>query len=101
MPHKPIKAPAFIAPQLPMFSAEPPSGSGWIPEIKHDGFRTLISIAGKDARAFTRSGLDWSGKYQRVISAIPLLSRHRRLQAALLCATRAPADNTLALRGLV
>jgi hypothetical protein len=54
-----------------------------------------------DARAFTRSGLDWSGKYQRVISAIPLLSRRRRLEAALLCAIRAPADNTSALRGLV
>jgi bifunctional non-homologous end joining protein LigD len=69
MPHKPIKAPAFIAPQLPVLSAEPPAGAGWIHEIKHDGFRTLIGIAGKDARAFTRSGLDWSDKYQRVIDA--------------------------------
>jgi len=50
-----------------VLSARPPTGSGWIHEIKHDGFRTLISIAGKDARAFTRSGLDWSDKYQRVI----------------------------------
>jgi hypothetical protein len=49
MPHKPIKAPAFIAPQIPVLSAEPPTGSGWIHEIKHDGFRTLVGIIGKDA----------------------------------------------------
>ena len=69
MPPKPTKAPAFIAPQIPLLSAEPPRGYGWIHEIKHDGFRTLISISGKDARAFTRSGLDWSDKYQRVIES--------------------------------
>src|SRR5215208_5279679 len=63
------RVPAFIAPQIPVLSAEPPTGSGWLHEIKHDGFRTLISISGKHARAFTRSGLDWSDKYQRVIEA--------------------------------
>jgi bifunctional non-homologous end joining protein LigD len=65
MPHKPIRAPAFLAPQVPILSAQPPTGPGWIDEIKHDGF----CISGKDARAFTRSGLDWSDKYQRVIEA--------------------------------
>src|SRR5688572_1723778 len=69
MPHKPLQAPAFIAPQIPVLSAEPPTGSGWIHEIKHDGYRTLIGIAGKDVRAFTRSGLDWSDRYSRVIDA--------------------------------
>jgi hypothetical protein len=38
-----------------MLSAEPQSGSGWIHEIKHDGFRTLIRTAGKDVPAYTRS----------------------------------------------
>jgi ATP-dependent DNA ligase len=66
---KPAKLPAFIAPQIPVLSAKPPMGAGWIHEIKHDGFRTLIRLAGKDVRAFTRSGLDWSDKYQRVIEA--------------------------------
>jgi bifunctional non-homologous end joining protein LigD len=66
---QPAKLPAFIAPQIPVLSAEPPTGSGWIHEIKHDGFRTLISVSGKDRRAFTRSGLDWSDKYHRVIDA--------------------------------
>jgi ATP-dependent DNA ligase len=38
MPPKSSKVPAFIAPQLPMLSAERPTGDGWIHEIKHDGF---------------------------------------------------------------
>jgi bifunctional non-homologous end joining protein LigD len=80
MSHKPVKTPAFIAPQIPMLSAEPPTGPGWIHEIKHDGFRTLISIAGKGARAFTRSGLDWTDKYSRVIQAC----RKLRCQSALI-----------------
>src|SRR5829696_634381 len=63
------KVPAFIAPQPPMLSAEPPAGAGWIEEIKHDGFRTLLRMDRGQARAFTRSGLDWSDKYQRVIEA--------------------------------
>jgi bifunctional non-homologous end joining protein LigD len=54
MLRKLAKVPAFIAPQLPVLSAEPPTGSGWIHEIKHDGFRTLISVSGRDARAFTQ-----------------------------------------------
>src|SRR5829696_5685067 len=63
------KVPAFIAPQPPMLSAEPPAGAGWIEEIKHDGFRTLLRMDRGQAQAFTRSGLDWSDKYQRVIEA--------------------------------
>lgn len=36
--------PKFIAPPLPILSAEPPEGSGWIHENKHGGFRTLLRI---------------------------------------------------------
>jgi ATP-dependent DNA ligase len=59
MPSKSFKLPAFIAPQLPVLSAEPPTGSGWIHEIKHDGFRTLIAISGKDAHASPAAA--WTG----------------------------------------
>jgi DNA ligase D-like protein (predicted ligase) len=69
MPVSQSPVPKFIAPQVPILSAEPPTGSGWIHEIKHDGFRTLLRIEGKDVRAFTRNGYDWSDKYQRIIEA--------------------------------
>jgi ATP-dependent DNA ligase len=61
--------PAFIAPQIPVLSAQPPAGEGWIHEIKHDGFRTLVRLNRGQAQAFTRNGYDWSDKYQRVIDA--------------------------------
>jgi bifunctional non-homologous end joining protein LigD len=57
VPHNASKLPAFIAPQIPVLPPKPPTGADWIHEIKHDGFRTIIGISGKDARAFTRSGL--------------------------------------------
>jgi bifunctional non-homologous end joining protein LigD len=38
---------------------EPPFGQGWIHEIKHDGYRTLIIIDEGKIRAFSRHGQDW------------------------------------------
>lgn len=42
---------------------------GWVHEIKHDGYRTLLRIDRSDVRAFTRGGHDWSDKYRRVVEA--------------------------------
>jgi ATP-dependent DNA ligase len=46
---------------------EPPSGEGWIHEIKYDGYRTLIVIDRGQVRAFTRNGNDWTRAYRRVV----------------------------------
>ena len=35
---------SFIPPCLPSLVAEPPAGDGWIHEIKHDGYRTMLLI---------------------------------------------------------
>src|SRR4026207_2152905 len=75
-----IPPPKFIAPQVPILSVEPPEGEGWIHEIKHDGFRTLLRIDRSDIRAFTRGGHDWSDKYGRVIEAC----RKLKCQSALI-----------------
>jgi len=43
----PISTPyslGFIKQEIPTPVPEPPSGDGWIHEIKHDGYRTLIII---------------------------------------------------------
>jgi bifunctional non-homologous end joining protein LigD len=59
----------FIRPEIPTLVPEPPSGEGWIHEIKHDGYRTLIIIDGGNVRAFSRHGRDWTGPYRRVVEA--------------------------------
>jgi ATP-dependent DNA ligase len=37
----------FIAPCLPTSAAQPPSGDGWLHEIKHDGFRVIARKDGE------------------------------------------------------
>jgi DNA ligase D-like protein (predicted ligase) len=67
----------FIPPCIPALSPEPLSGDGWLHEIKHDGHRTLVAIGDSRARAFTRTGLDWSTRYPRVVvtaAALPCRS---------------------------
>jgi len=60
----------LLSPHVIRFLASPASErEGWIHEIKHDGFRTLLRIDRGDIRAFTRGGHDWTDKYGRVIEA--------------------------------
>ena len=37
--------------------------------MKFDGYRCLLSIGGGEAKIFTRSGLDWSGKFPEIVEA--------------------------------
>src|SRR3954452_8573107 len=64
----------FIKPEIPTLAPEPPSGDGWIHEIKHDGYRTLIVIDQGNVRAFSRHGRDWTGPYKRVVDACTRLA---------------------------
>ena len=59
----------FIEPMLPTLVESPPEGDDWIHEIKQDGYRTQLVIDGKNVRAFTRRGADWTEKYSRVVTA--------------------------------
>src|SRR4029450_3910467 len=60
---------SFVSLEIPTLMPEPPSGRGWIHEIKHDGYRTLIVIDQGRVRAFSRHGRDWTGPYRRVVEA--------------------------------
>lgn len=64
-----LSAPAFVSPMKPLLVETAPAGDGWIHEIKHDGFRTLLVIEADDVRAFTSTGLDWTRRYSRVVKA--------------------------------
>ena len=54
---------------LPTLVDEAPEGIEWIHEIKYDGYRTQLAIAGSTPQAFTRNGHDWSEKYAAVIKS--------------------------------
>ncbi|QQV77781.1 DNA ligase D [Sphingomonas aliaeris] len=61
--------PEFRAPQLCTLVDSVPTGSGWIHEVKYDGYRAEIAIANGQAKVFTRSGLDWTDKFPGIAEA--------------------------------
>ncbi|PBB65976.1 DNA ligase D [Mesorhizobium sp. WSM4312] len=61
--------PDFIAPQLCQTLARPPSESGWLHEIKFDGYRIQMRVLGGEAILKTRKGLDWTVKYPAIARA--------------------------------
>jgi DNA ligase D-like protein (predicted ligase) len=59
----------FISPQLATSVDHPPPRAGWIHEVKHDGYRTLLSVERGKARAYTRNGFDWTDRYPAITKA--------------------------------
>jgi bifunctional non-homologous end joining protein LigD len=41
--------------------------------MKYGGYRTVVAVGGGQARAFTRSGLDWSDRFTTIVSDAALL----------------------------
>jgi hypothetical protein len=61
---------SFIEPCLPSPADKPPSGSNWIHEIKHDGFRLMARRDPVGIRLITRRGNDWTQRYPLVAEAV-------------------------------
>ena len=61
---------SFIEPCLPSPADKPPSGSNWIHEIKHDGYRLMARRDPVGIRLLTRRGNDWSARFPLVIEAM-------------------------------
>jgi hypothetical protein len=58
----------FIEPCLPSPAKVPPSGLGWIHEIKHDGFRIMARRDAAGVRLITRKGNDLMSEFDVVES---------------------------------
>lgn len=59
----------FVSPQFARPGSVVPSGSEWIHEIKFDGYRIIAVQKSGSLTLFTRSGLDWTGRFK-------VLARH-------------------------
>jgi bifunctional non-homologous end joining protein LigD len=57
------RLPGFIPPCLARLETKPPSGEEWVHEVKFDGYRLQAHIAQGEVRLYTRTGLDWTGKF--------------------------------------
>src|SRR5689334_17233922 len=60
----------IIEPCLPSPAKAPPSGLGWIHEIKHDGFRILARRNSGGVRLITRAGNDFSSRFPFIAMAV-------------------------------
>ncbi|MCU6455689.1 DNA ligase D [Sphingomonas sp. A2-49] len=65
--------PAFREPQLCTLVDGVPAGSGWLHEVKYDGYRALVAIGDGRARVYTRSGLDWTDRFAAIADAAAAL----------------------------
>ena len=60
----------IIEPCLPSPAKAPPSGPGWLHEIKHDGFRILARRDSAGVRLITRAGNDFSSRFPFIATAV-------------------------------
>ena len=80
------RPPKWIKPQLTRLVDEAPAGDGWVHEIKYDGCRMHARIDGDDIKLMTRTGLDWSRRYERTIQALHALPAKSAYLDGELCA---------------
>ena len=60
----------FIEPCLPSPAARPPTGPGWIHEIKHDGYRLMARRDAGGTRLITRKGNDFTTRFPAIVAAV-------------------------------
>jgi bifunctional non-homologous end joining protein LigD len=63
----------FIAPCLPTKTDKLPSGSDWLHEIKHDGFRIIARKKGAQVRLYSRPGNDLTHRFPLIVEALARL----------------------------
>ena len=61
--------PRFVEPQLCKLLDRPPTGPGWVHEVKFDGYRIQLRVEGGDVVLSTRRGLDWTDKFPAIARA--------------------------------
>jgi bifunctional non-homologous end joining protein LigD len=62
-----------IEPCLPRAAKQPPTGSGWIHEIKHDGYWIIAERDHVRVRLYTRDGYDFADRFPLAVAAVAKL----------------------------
>src|SRR6516164_8146132 len=63
----------FIAPCLPTKTDKLPSGSQWLHEINHDGFRVIARKNGPRVRLYSRPGNDLTHRFPLIVDTLARL----------------------------
>jgi bifunctional non-homologous end joining protein LigD len=65
--------PEFVVPELCKLIERPPSGAGWVHEVKFDGYRIQARVENRHPVLRTRKGLNWTDKFGAVAHAVASL----------------------------
>jgi bifunctional non-homologous end joining protein LigD len=68
------KQPEFVPPQLALSALTPPTGEGWLHELKLDGYRMQARKDGTGVQMLTRKGLDWTDRVRSVANEVAKLA---------------------------
>ena len=83
---RPRNAPAaFIQPCRPIVAKQPPSGEGWVHELKHDGYRLQIHVRDGRVKLYTMNGADWTKRYPRIVEEAARLREPLIIDAEVVC----------------
>lgn len=58
--------PSFVSPMLCKLVDRPPDGTGWVHEVKFDGYRLQLRVEAGKAVLRTRKGLDWTARFAAI-----------------------------------
>src|ERR1700731_2711862 len=89
--------PKRVKPRLCKLVDEPPDGSEWLHEIKHDGYRMHARLDHGKAQLLTRTGLDWTHKYAPIAGALSLLPAKEAYLDGELCGVRPDGKTSFSL----
>ncbi len=64
------KVPDFVAPELALSVKSAPSGTGWLHELKLDGYRIQARKNRRRVQLLTRTGLDWTHRMRLIADAV-------------------------------
>jgi len=59
----------FIIPAKPVLASRPPSGTDWVHEIKHDGYRLIARRDGAAVRLYSRNAHDLTARLLAIAAA--------------------------------
>ena len=63
----------FIIPSAPVLAKAPPTGPEWLHEVKFDGWRAQLHLAGDDVIVFTRNGNDVTRRFRPIAAGVAAL----------------------------
>ena len=87
---------SFIEPQLSLLVKAPPAGPDWAHELQYDGYRIHARLERGKARLLTRTGLDWTERYEATARAVLAIDAQSAYLDGELCAVRADGTTSFA-----